>query len=142
MQKKFERNNKIEQTFIHETEQSFVVFADTNILHGGIVETIPLPLETFLQRNTKLISEIFNTPYNLSFDCLEISFFLYLHSSIYQRSFVPQSLSLSFVSLFSLLFLSLSSSIFAPIFLFRYIFAPLSILAPLSLSTFAPIDIS
>ena len=46
--KLFERNNKIELTFNRKTEQSFVVFVDTNILHGGIVEKFPLPLETFL----------------------------------------------------------------------------------------------
>ena len=52
------------------------------------------------------------------------------------------SLSLSFVSLFSLLFLSLSSSIFAPIFLFRYLRSTIYLSSSLSLSTFAPIDIS
>ena len=52
------------------------------------------------------------------------------------------SLSLSFVSLLSLLFLSLSSSIFAPIFLFRYLRSTIYLNSSLSLSTFAPIDIS
>ena len=58
---------------------------------------------------TKLISEIFNTPYISSFDCFEISFFLYLHSSIYLRSSVPHPLTPS-TSLLSPQYKSLSLS--------------------------------